>query len=179
MGSPKLDHNIFCTWASWIVHFLNLGTMNEPINDELATSYKVMYNPNLPTTILSNHKIIHTNCDLNCKISLFECIIRQWPVWHQNISEKLSTVRATRKILLESSPSGLLGRLRVNPWRSLQSRGVVFRENMPCSSHCTQLFTYILMSNWSLSSDALKKWDLTIQITICMSDFVLWKDCGR
>ena len=56
MGSLKLDHNIFWTWASWIVHFLNLGIMNEPINDELATSYKVMCNPNLPTTILSNHK---------------------------------------------------------------------------------------------------------------------------
>ena len=55
-GSPKLDHSIFRTWASWIVHFLNLGIMNELINDELATSYKVMYTPNLPTTILLNHK---------------------------------------------------------------------------------------------------------------------------
>jgi len=55
-GNPKLDQGIFVLGHHEWMYFLNLDIMNESINDELATSHKVVCNPNLPTTILSKHK---------------------------------------------------------------------------------------------------------------------------
>ena len=58
-------------------------------------------------------QITHTNCDLNCKISLCRCITKRWPEWYKKISEKLRIKRATCKILLENSPRGWQAPLRV------------------------------------------------------------------